>query len=141
MTAELAVSLGNAGDLAELLGIGIQVLEQILTGIIEVDFVCRDQSAEGQRIVFDELDAFPVARRGGVGRKIKALDDGVLQIQSLCPLGENTHDRGLPGRNTDEIDGRLCCLLVSIHSQTPLSYWKLWHFAYFVSLTTIIRTS
>ena len=62
MTAELAVSLGNAGDLAELLGIGIQVLEQILTGIIEVDFVCRDQSAEGQRIVFDELDAFPVSK-------------------------------------------------------------------------------
>ena len=108
MAAQLLAILGDGGNLAELQCIGIEILEQILAGVVQVDLMGGYQSAHAQGIVLDELNGCAIVLSGSMQADIDALDAGV-NAQSFCPDGEDLHDGRLAGGNTDEVHSGLGC--------------------------------
>ena len=105
VAAEHAVALGDGRYFAKLPGVGVEVLEEILTGVVEVDLVRSHQRAQRERVVFDELHRRAIVLRRGVQGDVDALDAGV-DAQRLGPDGKDAHDRGAAGGDADEVHGR-----------------------------------
>ena len=119
MAPEPAVPLGDGRDLAELLRVGIQLVEQIAAGVEQIDLVRRHQRAQRQRIAADKFYRRAIVLGRRVDGDIDALE-AALDAQRLCPDGENAHDRGLAGGYADKIHRRLRGGIGKFHHKSSL---------------------
>src|ERR1700685_1948075 len=92
---ELAVLLRKTARLAHEQRMGIDNIEKIAAGVIKVDFVGRDERAEGFPMGLQKRARVPIGFGGSVKRKIDPLDHGVLETEAFRPPREDLHDRTL----------------------------------------------
>ena len=88
-TDQLTFVLGNAGDLLGCPCVGSEAVKQVGGSCQQIDFVCCDERAEGQRLPLDIGYDLPVAIGSGVNLHIDPNQRHFRSAQCLHPKGED----------------------------------------------------
>jgi hypothetical protein len=105
MPPELAIAFRYGADFAEQLRILVQVIELIVVGFQKIDLVGCHQATEGKGITFEKGNDAAIDFRIVVMLAVDTPDRDIAKPEMFGPTREHTHNRGLSGRDSDEIEG------------------------------------